>query len=319
MKGEARVQRFHNVMSRKRARHRGTSPPTNTGAQTATTEGQTASDVTLVVAPKKRPSLFTPLHVWQALFAVLLATTAFLANRNAQVAKDVKEVKELNRELRERVDSVSTLNALLPQEKWRNFIRDEIRIDETTSSISILGITNARRLHLLRDALIRALDRNVEVKVLMLDPESREFAEREEFEEDSVGRLRLEIATGLATLREVWSRAKPENRERLHVRLFQMKPELAFSGFDLADSTRGEINVNAYPKEKGSRGFRGTLYTYFFRDERDRQSYLSNRNMYERVWVDSKARIVDFSRTKSPVDAIKALARQMARPKRPET
>lgn len=135
-------------------------------------------------------------------------------------------------------------------------------------SIWLLGINALGPLHQGREILIKHLDENKSVRVLLLDPASDAFFRRVQFEEYHEkegrmvhsGRLVAEFGASLGILRDIVNFTR--NDHLLELRLHGHDPSESLVIVDSASPDHAICHYNPYPPEKQTRGVCGPNFSF---------------------------------------------------------
>lgn len=125
-------------------------------------------------------------------------------------------------------------------------------------SVQLLGINSLGILHHTQEDIIEFLrDNDGLLQVLLLDPNSKAFRDRVEFEDDRVERIISEWRSSIRILLTTSRRADGhgEIELRIHTRL----PDRSLAIIDgmRKPSKTSKMLINYYPKERGKRGYVG--------------------------------------------------------------
>ncbi len=205
--------------------------------------------------------------------SLFVSTTLFavLNYRRGNRIADLEQEREL---LRRKVHKISSK---INPESDRNLL---LRAEE---SLQIIGINSLGPLHHCREEIIDFLvKRDGYLQLILLDPASEAFADRERQEEDSCRRLLSEWQASLCILKDIRVHAT----ERIELRLRTDWPDRSLfivdSGKALTD--RSKILINYYPEAPGMRGYSGAQFLAEFVMERDRDSVFKNREYFLQCW-----------------------------------
>lgn len=156
-------------------------------------------------------------------------------------------------------------------------------------SIQIVGTNSLRVLHHSREELISFLkDQGGIIQLLVLDPQSRSFKERVEFEEDHVGRIMSEWSASIHILMGICEKAG--QHPRVELRLYDRTPDRSLIIVDALDEPdiSSTMIINYYPIKKGTRGYMGGAFVSDYSLVRDRDSFEQNLKFFAKTWASSK-------------------------------
>jgi hypothetical protein len=130
-------------------------------------------------------------------------------------------------------------------------------VQEAKSSVWIFSINSLGIFHEHREDLLSLVKRGGSLKVLLLDPESEAFREREEKEEsieDRIsGRLKAEYEAAVAYCTDISNFVKGGDIE---LRLHRERIKEALLIID-ADTESSALHINTYPADEHTRGYIG--------------------------------------------------------------
>lgn len=164
---------------------------------------------------------------------------------------------------------------------------DRKLIQEAKFSVQILGINSLAPLHHCREELIQLLsNKNAELNIVLLDPESDSFQNRVLHEQDGVGRILSECKASIQILNDI----NNKSGGRIELRFHSESPNRSLLIIDSLNqlSTRSKMLINYYPNESGNRGYMGKQFLSEFMLERDRDSFYNNIEYFEALWNPSK-------------------------------
>lgn len=170
---------------------------------------------------------------------------------NLEARKDARNYLNRILELEETVRKGQRIDPRVLIEKEKDLIesaKDEIRI---------LGINALGVFHESFENIIKFIRRNGKIMVLLLDPQSDAFKQRENQEEGietkRSGRLRAEYETSVAFCKDIVRFGN--NSEALELRVFNEEPKVALLVAD-ASSDEGLLHLNEY-STRTVRGYAG--------------------------------------------------------------
>lgn len=136
--------------------------------------------------------------------------------------------------------------------------REKDLINSASEDIWILGINALGVFHESFEEIIRFIKNGGKVRVLLLNPESEAFKQREKKEEgidvEKSGRLRAEYMTSVAFCKDIIRLSN--KRDSLEFRAYNEEPKVALLVADLQKDT-GMLHVNEYPSTEFIRGYVG--------------------------------------------------------------
>jgi len=164
--------------------------------------------------------------------------------------------------------------------------REKDLINSSSEDTWIIGINALGVFHESFEDIIRFIKNGRKVRVLLLNPESEAFKQREKREEgingEKSGRLRAEYATSIAFCKDIIRLSN--KRKSLDLRVYSEEPKVALLVADPKKDT-GMLHVNEYPSTELIRGYVGEhrfipkLWPDIF------QKWV---NAYEAIWDKSK-------------------------------
>lgn len=147
---------------------------------------------------------------------------------------------------------------LLQQKKRRDIAQDVSLIEKSKSTVDILGINALGPIHSGREKLIDFLNKNGKVRILLLDPSSKAFSERERKEELHngfiAGRLREEYRASIGICKDIINFT--DFKKNIEIRGHDQTPHMALVISD-RDEDHAVLNCNIYPLEDNVRGLTG--------------------------------------------------------------
>jgi hypothetical protein len=193
-----------------------------------------------------------------------------------------QKIKQLKKEIEYLKKRVHRATNKVDPESDRRLIHD------ANECVQIMGINALGPLHHAREEIIDFLkSRHGCLKIVLLDPGSVEFREREKHEHDGSKRILSEWKASLAILNDIASVSKGN----MMIRLRFDRPDRSLLIVDLVDkpATKSKMLVSYYPEQPGMRGYSGGQFLAEFVLERDRDSFFKNAKCFEDVWQTSKA------------------------------
>lgn len=199
----------------------------------------------------------------------------------------------------------SELKRIIAEKGSRQSSRDVELIENCKSELYILGTNALGPLHQGRDKIIDRLKVGVNVKILLLDPESSAFLKRENYEETTFertrsGRLTAELNASLVICNDINLNNKadlakfPEKKHgSIEVRFRSEPPVKSLIIIDPTLPENAKCNVNYYPEDPRKRGNQGTQYTITLAPP-DTNEFVSHVNDFERLWKDKRTRQYDW-------------------------
>jgi len=147
---------------------------------------------------------------------------------------------------------------LLHQKKRRDIAEDVTLIEKSKKTVDILGINALGPLHSGREKLIDFLNGGGRVRILLSDPSSDAFKERERDEElhnDFItGRLREEYKASIGICKDIINFTDFKNN--IEIKMHAQPPRMALVISD-RDEEHAVLNCNIYPLVKNQRGLMG--------------------------------------------------------------
>lgn len=184
------------------------------------------------------------------------------------------------------------LNRFIRGDYSRAIFKDIDLIKNSTMELWILGINALGPLHQGREAIIEALLRGVNVRILLLDPDSNAFHQRQQKEEyvneRTAGRLRAEFNASVAICKDIqnfiWH--KGTNVGKIEVKTYADTPTKSLIIID-PSTPFGRVNVNIYPIEELVRGITGgqrTIYPAY----PEINEFIDHVSYFDKLWAHSK-------------------------------
>ena len=159
--------------------------------------------------------------------------------------------------------------------------------------IEILGINATGHLHQGLELLKEGLNRGAKIRILLLDPTSQAFLKRSKEENDGVGRIAAELQASLYILADIQKQVGDTKSSNLELRLHSNEPDRSLIMID-ADTDRGVIMENPYPKLQGKRGVEqrkrgveGEMYQWLQKGK-DARGYRENLAYFKDLWHQAK-------------------------------
>lgn len=164
--------------------------------------------------------------------------------------------------------------------------REKDLINSSSEDIWILGINALGVFHESFEDIIRFIKNGGKARVLLLNPESEAFKQREKREEgingEKSGRLRAEYATSIAFCKAIIRLSN--KRKSLDLRVYNKEPKVALLVADPKRNT-GMLHVNEYPSPESARGYVGE---HRFIPKQWPDIFQKWVNAYEAIWDKSK-------------------------------
>ena len=130
-------------------------------------------------------------------------------------------------------------------------------LSKATQEISILGLVGWEPIHEARSIIIDLINNhNGKVRILIANPSSRYFQNRELREKDYVGRLRLEHNSAITELKGILSEINPKKKKNLIIKLYNDLP----GDFSLQIVDNKEMYVNERIERDGVKGYESPMY-----------------------------------------------------------
>lgn len=175
------------------------------------------------------------------------------------------------------------------QKEQRELAQDVNLIDNSKSTLDILGINSLGPLHSGREKIIAFVNkRNGKVRILLLNPISVSFQLREEKEELFnnliVGRLQSEYNASIAICEDILNFT--DFSDNIKIKVHKQNPIMALVISD-GDLDAGCINCNIYPEEKNVRGLMGKHNLHITKDIFFDQ-FVEYQNYFNELWNNSE-------------------------------
>lgn len=154
---------------------------------------------------------------------------------------------------------------------------------QASQSVQIMGINSLGPLHHCREEIIEFLaDRKGALYIILLDPRSEAFAQRQRREKDLSERLQSEWRASVTILKDIWLHTDG----KIELRIRTETPDRSLFIVDALDglTDRSKMLINYYPGEEGTRGYSGAQFLSEFVMERDRDSMFKNVECFVRCW-----------------------------------
>lgn len=164
--------------------------------------------------------------------------------------------------------SASALKRAMKREMRRSFESDMGLIDSSYKTLYILGINALSPLHRGFEVIKEKMMNGVNLRVLLLDPDSKAFKNRAEWEADgkpeyTFSRLKSEFDASLALCRCIADSVGTDSKcGKIEVSLYDSEPECSMIIIDYL-SEKGiywACNYNPYPVLEHTRGVSGRTY-----------------------------------------------------------
>ncbi len=195
--------------------------------------------------------------------SILAGYLGFLTYRRSN---KIRQLKEENEHLKRRINRVTSK---VNPESGKQLI------EEATTSIQILDVNALGPLHHAREELICFLKNKSSIlQIILLDPDSKMFKERELQEKDSARRIFTEWVAALTTIKDM----EFHSGGQVELRLSTDPPDRYLLVVDALGglSDYSKMLINYYPKQLGMRGYSGEQFLSEYLYERDRDSFLKN-------------------------------------------
>lgn len=195
----------------------------------------------------------------------------------------------------------SELKRIIDKKGSRQSSRDIELIKDSKSELLIMGINALGPLHQGREDIIEQLKKGVNVKILLLDPESTAFLQRARNEETTYertrsGRLKAELMTSLAICNDInlvnqadLAKCPDKIHGSIEVRFRSEPPVKSLIIIDPTLLDNAKCNVNYYPEDSRQRGVKGTQKTITLAPP-DTDEFVSHVNDFDKLWKDKKTR-----------------------------
>lgn len=156
--------------------------------------------------------------------------------------------------------------------------------------LCILGINALGPLHQNRESIVEILKRNGIVQILILNPESKAFKMRVNFEEEYnkkiCGRLIAEYHASVAICRDIKNFS--DNLGTFEVKVHSADPIMSIVMIYPDSVEYGQLNQNIYPEVSGLRGLTGRTLPLKKSDEKDIIPFKSLVEMFSDLWKSAK-------------------------------
>lgn len=196
----------------------------------------------------------------------------------------IKQLEQKIEYLKKKVDRVTST---VDPESDRRLIKD------AEKSVQILGINALGPLHHAREAMIKFLKvRKGILHIVLLDPESTVFRDREDHERDAFKRILTEWKASLTILMDI----KGNSKGHIEIKLRSEPPDRSLLIIDAigGPETKSKMLINYYPEQLGMRGYSGAQFLSEYVAERDRDSFFRNTSYFDQCWQESKPTDMDI-------------------------
>ncbi len=214
--------------------------------------------------------------------ASLAASTIVLGYLNYIRGSKLKKLEDENEHLKAEIHKES--GKVNPES-------DRLLLNEAEKSVQIMGINALGPLHHCMEEIITCLSQKIVMQVLLLDPSSVAFRERERKEGDSSNRLASEWMASITILKDIQGRSA----QAIELRVRAEQPDRSLFIIDAigGSSDRTEMLINYYPDQPGMRGYSGAQFLAKYVMERDRDSILKNIEFFKQSWKQAKPISID--------------------------
>lgn len=192
------------------------------------------------------------------------------------------KIKRLEQEIEDLKNKVDRSTSRVNPESDRRLI------ESAEQSVQLLEINALGPLHHGQEEMIEFLrTRGGVFRIVLLDPESAVFREREEHERDASKRILTEWKASLTILMDI--RAKSNGH--IEIKLRSDSPDRSLLIVDALGEpqTKSKMLINYYPEQQGMRGYSGAQFLAEYVAERDRDSFLKNTVYFSQIWKESKS------------------------------
>ncbi len=197
------------------------------------------------------------------------------------------KIKQLKQEIEYLKKKVHRVTSTVDPESDRRLI------ESAEKSIQILGINALGPLHHAREAMIKFLRASGGIlHIVLLDPESTVFRDREEHERDGFKRILTEWKASLTILMDI----KANSKGHIEIKLRSDPPDRSLLIIDAigGPETKSKMLINYYPEQSGMRGYSGAQFLSEYVAERDRDSFFRNTSYFDQCWQESEPTDLDI-------------------------
>jgi hypothetical protein len=207
----------------------------------------------------------------EGILAISTVTLGILGYKQNTKVKKLEEEKEY---LKKQIHKISS--KVDPES-------DRKLLVQASHSVQIMGINSLGPLHHCREEIIEFLtDRKGSLFIILLDPRSEAFIQRQRREEDLSLRLLSEWRASVSILKDI----SLHTNGRIELRVRTDRPDRSIFIVDALNglTDRSKMLINYYPEEAGTRGYSGAQFLAEFVMERDRDSMFKNIEYFEYCW-----------------------------------
>lgn len=207
----------------------------------------------------------------EGILAISTITLGSLSYKQNNKVKGLEEEKEY---LKKEIHKVSS--KVDPES-------DRKLLVQANQSVQIMGINSLGPLHHCREEIIEFLtDRKGTLYIILLDPRSDAFVQRQRREGDISQRFLSEWRASVSILRDIWLHTDG----LVELRIRTDTPDRSLFIVDALNglTDRSKMLINYYPEEAGARGYSGAQFLAEFVMERDRDSLFKNVECFVRCW-----------------------------------
>jgi len=207
----------------------------------------------------------------ESILAILTVTLGALGFKQNNKVKGLEEEKEY---LKKEIHKISS--KVDPES-------DRKLLVQANHSAQIIGINSLGPLHHCREEIIEFLtDRKGALHIILLDPRSDAFVQRQRREEDLSQRLLSEWRASVSILQDIWR----HTNGLVELRIRTDTPDRSLFIVDALNglTDRSKMLINYYPDEAGTRGYSGAQFLAEFVMERDRDSMFKNVEYFVHRW-----------------------------------
>lgn len=128
--------------------------------------------------------------------------------------------------------------------------------------------------------------------IVLLDPDSTVFRDREKHEHDAFKRILTEWKASITILMDI----KTSSKGHIEIKLSSDPPDRSLFIIDAIEGpeTKSQMLINYYPEQSGMRGYSGTQFLSEYVAERDRDSFFKNTSYFDQCWQKSEPTDLDI-------------------------
>ena len=169
---------------------------------------------------------------------------------------------------------------------------DRLIIKEAKRSVQIFSLNGLGLIYHCREEIIDFLGKRDSIfQIILLDPATKAFHEREVLENDSIRRIYREWKATLCILKDI----QLHSGGNIGLKLHKEMPDRSLVIIDALDEPDvfSKMIINYYSKKQGERGYVGGQFLSEFTKKRDRDSFNKNRDFFKEMWKKAVTKDID--------------------------